>query len=96
MVLQGDYGIAMLKYRCGMLHCRRACRPSGVYPRSGQMLAVPLQVKILLVQCPSSLLAPAAKGLPGMPDGGTCREGSRQMWPPGVHQVYMRVGEKRP
>ena len=28
--LQRDYGTAMLKYRCGMLHRRRACRPSGV------------------------------------------------------------------
>ena len=28
--LQGDYGTSMLKYRCGMLHRRRACRPSGV------------------------------------------------------------------
>ena len=26
--LQGDYDTTMLKYRCGMLHRRRACRPT--------------------------------------------------------------------
>ena len=65
--LQGDYGTSMLKYRCGMLHRRRACRPSGVYPRSGQMLAVPLQVSRLT----------CGKGSP-TPNGGTCLAGSRR------------------
>ena len=64
--LQGDYGTSMLKYRCGMLHRRRACRPS-VYPRSGQMLAVPLQVSRLTF----------GKGSP-TPNGGTCLAGSRR------------------
>ncbi len=30
MGLQGDYDTDMLKYRCGMQHRRRACRPIGV------------------------------------------------------------------
>ena len=65
--LQGDYGTTMLKYRCGMLHRRRACRSSGVYLRSGQMLAVPLQVSRLT----------CGKGSP-TPTGGTCVAGSRR------------------
>ena len=55
MDLQGDYGIAMLKYRCGMLHCRRACRPSGV-----RILAA---AKCSRCHCKCHG-APAAKGLP--------------------------------
>jgi len=65
--LQGDYGTSMLKYRCGMLHRRRACRPSGVCILSGQMLAVPLQVSRLI----------CGKGSP-TPNGGTCLAGSRR------------------
>jgi hypothetical protein len=46
--LQGEYDTAMLKYRCGMQHpSPRLPSQWRVYPRSGRMLAVLLQVSRL-------------------------------------------------
>ena len=45
---QGDYDTTMLDYRCGMQHpSPRLPSQWREYPRSAQMLAVPLQVSRL-------------------------------------------------
>ena len=56
--LQGDYDTAMPKYRCGMQHRRRACRPSGV--------CILAAAKCSRCRC-KSRGTPAAKVLPRLP-----------------------------